>query len=179
LTDQSGLGGRLDRVLAADFLTDLTELPLGGLRDRRAEAIAEEADLSYLRRVLHGRIDIIAAELARRASGDNHPLVTRLKEILADAPPGRVASARHQPIDRPRVGEYRLRIEARLQELALADLGSCSDDALCRAADALHDYEREVSELRRIVQQAVDKCAVELGRRYREGEATVDDLLAT
>ena len=37
---------RLDRVLAADV--DLSGLSTAQLRERRGEAIAEEADLSYL-----------------------------------------------------------------------------------------------------------------------------------
>jgi hypothetical protein len=34
-----------------------------------------------------------------------------------------------------------------------------------------------VSELRRRVQDVVDECAADLARRYREGEAAIDDLL--
>ena len=80
---------RLDRVLAAGV--DLTGLSTAQLRERRGEAIAEEADLSYLRRLLHGRIDIITAELRARAAGDESPLISRLIEILADQTPPRQA----------------------------------------------------------------------------------------
>jgi hypothetical protein len=167
---------RLDRVLAADV--DLTGLSTAQLRERRGEAIAEEADLSYLRRLLHGRIDIITAELRARAAGDESPLISRLIEILADQTPPRPASARHLPIDRPGVGEYRAEMEAALGEMDLPDLDSCPTVRLHEVADRLTRHEQEISALRRTVQHVVDAYAAELARRYREGEATVDELLA-
>ena len=50
---------RVDHVLAPEFLEGLSDLPLADLRARRREAEQEEADLSYLRRMLHGRMSII------------------------------------------------------------------------------------------------------------------------
>jgi hypothetical protein len=171
-----GVERRLDRVLAADL--DLSGLSTAQLRERRGEAIAEEADLSYLRRTLHGRIDIITAQLKARAAGDESPLIGRLIEILADQTPPRQASARHLPIDRASTGEYRVEMEAALAEIDLPDLGSCPTARLHEVADRLTRHEQEISALRRTVQHVVDAYAAELGRRYREGEATVDELLA-
>lgn len=168
---------RIDRVLSAGFTADLSGIPLSVLRDRRAAATAEESDLSYLRRMLHGRIDIIEAESARRADGDESPLMAKLAEILRDPPSSRVASVRYLPIDTAAAGEYRNELEAALSDLAVPDLAGCSDAALREAAEALHRYEREVSDLRRRVQFITDECAAELGRRYRVGEAAIDDLL--
>lgn len=170
---------RIDRVLDRAFTADLPGVALSVLRERRAEASAEESDLSYLRRVLHGRLDIIAAECARRAGGDQSPLVARLAEILADAPSSRIASARHLGLGgESAIGEYRAAIEARLRELALPDLTACSEHTLRETAAALSVCEREVSDLRRRVQGVADACAADLARRYREGEAAIDDLLA-
>jgi hypothetical protein len=169
---------RIDRVLDRGFTARLADVPLAELRERRAEASAEEGDLSYLRRLLHGRLDIIAAESARREGGDQSPLVARLTEILADPPSRRVASARHLPLGADSPGEYRLALEAALRELALPDLTGCPDEDLRDAAAALAGYEREVSDLRRRVQEVADECAADLARRYREGEAAIDDLLA-
>jgi len=167
---------RLDRVLAADV--DLSGLSTAQLRERRGEAIAEEADLSYLRRLLHGRIDIITAALAARAGGDRSPLIGRLIEILADQTPPRQASTRHLPIGRAGVGEYRMEMESALGEIDLPDLDSCPTERLHEVADRLSRHEQEISALRRTVQHVVDAYAAELARRYREGEATVDELLA-
>jgi hypothetical protein len=168
---------RIDRVLDHAFTAGLSAVPLAVLRERRAEASAEEGDLSYLRRVLHGRLDIIAAESARRAGGDQSPLVARLSQILSDPPSRRIASARHLPLGGDAPGEYRVALEAALRELAVPDLLSCPDQTLREAAAALAGYEREVSELRRRVQDVADECAADLARRYREGEAAIDDLL--
>lgn len=167
---------RLDRVLAMDL--DLSGLSTAQLRERRGEAIAEEADLSYLRRLLHGRIDIIAEELRARAEGDQSPLIGRLIEILAERTAARQASARHLPIDRAQIGEYRAAMEAVLAEVDVPDLDSCPTARLHEVADRLSRHEQEISALRRTVQHVVDAYAAELGRRYREGEATVDELLA-
>jgi hypothetical protein len=68
-------------------------------------------------------------------------------------------------------------LEARLRDLVVPDLADCSDAILRSAAAALCGYECEVSDLRRRVQFVADECAAELARRYREGEAAVDDLL--
>lgn len=170
---------RIDRVLDRAFVENLPAVPLAQLRERRAEASAEESDLSYLRRVLHGRLDIIAAETTRRADGDQSPLVTRLTEILADPPSRRVASARHLSLGNgdAMAGEYRVALEARLREFAVPDLPTCPDQTLRDAACTLSGFEREVSDLRRRVQIVVDECAADLARRYREGEAAIDDLL--
>ncbi len=46
---------------------DLTTLRLEQLRTARRELEDEENELSYVRRLLQGRIDIIRAELSRRA----------------------------------------------------------------------------------------------------------------
>jgi hypothetical protein len=167
---------RLDRVLAADV--DLSGLSTAQLRERRGEAIAEEADLSYLRRLLHGRIDIITAELKGRAAGDASPLIGRLIEILADQPAPRQASARHLPIESLSIGEYRLETEAALAEIDVPDLDSCPTARLTEVADRLTRHEQEISALRRAVQHVVDAYAAELARRYRDGEARVDELLS-
>jgi hypothetical protein len=181
MSEPTGAAGtrprRLDRVLAPGSADELGLLPLAALRLRRTEAKAEEEDLSYLRRVLHGRIDIIAAESARRRDGDPSPLVAHLSEILADAPPGRAASARHLGSGPGPAGEYRAALEASLREAALPDLARCADGVLDRAGATLAGYEREVSDLRRKVQFVADECAMELARRYRVGEAAIDDLL--
>lgn len=169
---------RIDRVLDRAFVADLPAIPLAVLRERRAEASAEESDLSYLRRVLHGRLDIIAAESARRAGGDQGPLVSRLSQILADPPSNRIASARHLGLGGDAAaGEYRIAMETTLRDLAVPDLETCPDRVLEQTATALSACEREVSDLRRLVQGVADACAAELARRYREGEAAIDDLL--
>ncbi len=65
---------RIDRVLDPRFVADVEALGLDELRSRRSEAEAEERSISYLRRMMQGRLDILRAELERRARGGEHDL---------------------------------------------------------------------------------------------------------
>ena len=171
---------RLDRVLIAARRPDaeVEVLDVAAIRRERGEALREETELSYLRRVLHGRIDIIDAELRRRATGSAEPLVRSLAAILADEPPANARSPQHMKIvPDPDPGEYRSQMEERIEAAGPAIVLDLSDAQLADARVTLKEYEREVSEYRRIVQAVIDRFAAELTRRYREGQATVDDLL--
>ena len=68
---------RIDRVLAPEYVRDLGQLDLAEVRARRDDAAQEETDLSYLRRLLHGRIDIVKAEQKRRLEGGSSSVVAR------------------------------------------------------------------------------------------------------
>ena len=82
---------RIDRVLDPGFTEGVDRLGLPELRARREEAEAEEADVSYLRRLLEGRLDILQAELERRSAGGDQDvagLLAGLPKILTDDAPG-------------------------------------------------------------------------------------------
>lgn len=53
--------------------TQLAALGLAELRMLRTDALEQEADLSYLRRLLQGRVDILRAELDRRTLARQPP----------------------------------------------------------------------------------------------------------
>ena len=61
---------RIDILLDPDYLTDLETVPLAELRDRRRMADEVETELSFYRRLLHGRIDLLAFEAQQGAGGD-------------------------------------------------------------------------------------------------------------
>ncbi len=151
-------------------------LGLPELRSLRRDAQRDEADLSYVRRLVQGRIDILRAELARRA-GPESPVVDRLPEILLDTPSVHRSSARHVTLTTPRTDEYRQLAADTLAEIGLSDLGARTDEELLTAMGRLVRYERQVSRRRHRLQQTVDDCSAEIARRYRDGEAQVDDLL--
>jgi hypothetical protein len=155
----------------------LSGLTLDELRDLRRSATQEEADLSYLRRLLQGRIDILRAELARR-TGTRANLLDQLPEILADVPSRVRTSARHVTLSTPRGEEHRRLAEEMLAEVELSDLDARTDDELRQAMGRLAGHEEEVSERRQRLQRTADGCSAEIARRYREGEARVDDLLS-
>jgi hypothetical protein len=161
---------------------ELPGLTLDGLRALRRDAQQEEADLSYLRRLLQGRIDILRAELARRTAPDapiqDAPVLDRLSEILTDVPSRVRSSARHVTVGTPHSERYRQLAEEMLSDVELSDLGARTDDELHDAMGRLVRREQEVSRLRQSFQRMVDGCSNEITRRYRDGEASVDDLLA-
>ena len=72
---------RIDRVLAEDFLEGLRDLPMSELRTHRLDAEQEEVDLSYIRRMIQGRLDILRAELNRRDGTSTESLVDGLAAI--------------------------------------------------------------------------------------------------
>lgn len=157
---------------------DLGVLDLVELRALRRGAQEEEADLSYLRRLLQGRVDILRAELGRREGRDAAgSAVDRLPEILAELPSQVRRSARHVTLGPPR-GEYsRALADEVMAEVELADLSARADGELAEACERLAAREREVSERRRALQALADACSAEITRRYRAGEARVEDLL--
>jgi hypothetical protein len=156
---------------------DLTALSLPELRTLRRDAQRDEADLSYLRRLLQGRIDILRAEVARRSPAGAASVVDRLPEILTDAPARHRSSARHVTLGTPQSEEYRLLATEMLAEVELSDLEARTDAELNTAMGRLVRYEQQVSRRRQRLQRTADDCSAEIARRYRDGEAQVDDLL--
>ncbi len=162
-------------------MRDLAARRLPELRELRRAAQQDEADLSYVRRLLQGRIDILRAEIARRGNTlepkPEAAVVDRLSEILADAPARQRSSARHVTLGTPHSEEYRLLATEMLAEVALSDLAARTDEELTAAMGRLVRYEQQVSRRRQSLQRTADHCSAEITRRYREGEAQVDDLL--
>ncbi|GAA2260366.1 aerial mycelium formation protein [Streptomyces atrovirens] len=173
-------------VLSEDrAVHDLIVLSLAELRTVRRDAQRDEADLSYVRRLLQGRIDILRAELARRlpqeapsvlAPGEVS-VVERLGEILRDTPARHRSSARHVTLGTPQGEEYRRLAAETLAEVELSDLGARTDGELNTAMGRLVLCEQQVSRRRQRLQRTADECSAEIARRYRDGEAQVDDLL--
>ncbi len=168
---------RIDRVLAPDFLEGLATRPLAQVRSLRGEAEQEEVDLSYLRRMIQGRLDVLRAELNRR-DGAGTDLVEGLAAILADEPrsPAR-GLGRHTTVEPSRADSHRRYLEALVADVGLSDVSARTSDELAHALRTLSDEERGLSGKRRQVQQVMDACGAEITRRYRDGEADVSALL--
>jgi hypothetical protein len=168
---------RIDRVLDEQYLAGLTELALADVRALRDEADQEETDLSYLRRLLHGRMDLVTAELARRAGGSEDKLVDELPRILADAPRQSPRGlGRHLTHEPTNTGSTRRRAEA-IANADVTDLAGHDEPALRALLAELRAEEAEVSGLRKRVQGVYDAASAEITQRYREGRAQVQDLL--
>lgn len=163
---------------------ELPALSLPELRTLRRDAQRDEADLSYVRRLLQGRIDILRAELAHRspsAAGAfedaEGSVFERLPEILTDAPARHRSSARHVTLGTPYSEKYRLlgRGDAR-RGRTVGPRRTHRPGAEHRDGLTVR-YEQQVSGRRQRLQRTADECSGEITRRYREGEAQVEDLL--
>jgi hypothetical protein len=169
---------RIDRVLADDYLVGLGDLSLADVRGLRDEAEQEEVDLSYIRRLIQGRLDIVRAELNRREGGAEGTLVENLAQVLADEPrAGARGMGRHSTIEPSRVDSHRRYVEALVADVDLSDTSARSSDELHHAMRVLSDEEQSVSAKRRRVQTVMDACSAEITRRYKDGEADVSALL--
>jgi len=171
---------RIDRVLDPGFTEGADQLGLPELRARREEAEAEEADVSYLRRLLQGRLDILRAELVRRSATDEQDvagLLAGLPAILSDESPGTTFSAVPRVQVPSRAGEHRRRVERLVSDETIARLPELDVEELTRAVEVLSAEEEKVSTHRRTVQRVVDLLRGELARRYRDGTAQVSQLL--
>ncbi len=171
---------RVDKVLAPDFADNLEGLSLSDLRERRHEAEQEEADLSFLRRMLHGRIAIVEAELRRRGpdAAPSASVLEQLSQILGDEQRSTRGSGRYITVEPSRVDEHRRDVEQIVADAVVSDVAARTDAELHDALERLAVHEGEVSVTRREVQQVMDAFTAELGGRYRDGTASVDALLA-
>ena len=172
-------GAAVDALLAPDFLENVTTQPMAEVRRLRRDAEQEEVNLSYTRRLLQGRLDIVRREMQRRAEHDGRSLVDLLPEILSEKGRGPAHGlGRHQTVQPHAPEEYETWVNALTPGIDVTAVSDLSDAKLEKAARALGEAESGLSERRRGVQQVMDALAAELGRRYRDGEADVAALLA-
>lgn len=177
----------LDRVLSPEYLEGLGDWPVEELRERRAECQRLEDAASYLRRLVQGRLDVIALAVQARANGDEAvdvgSIVGGLASALADESGprgvgGRLLADQLDP-DQERWAEARVAAAGggisidRTADLPLADLQ--------RLRDQLDALEQQVSGERRRLHDVLDRLQSELVQRYKTrystGAVPVDGLL--
>jgi hypothetical protein len=172
-------GAAVDELLQPGFLETATQASMAEVRRLRRQAEQEEVNLSYTRRLLQGRLDIVRRELQRRAEDDGRSLVDLLPEILSEKGRGPAHGlGRHQTVQPSAPEEYESWVNSLAPGVDLSAIADLTDAKLEKAARALAQAETGLSERRRGVQQVMDALAGELGRRYRDGEADVAALLA-
>jgi hypothetical protein len=160
---------------------DVTSLSLDDLRSERARLQADEDVVSYVRRLAQGRVDVVRAELRRRvqlSSGvDSGDVTGDLPRVLG----AQVAAGSSRPprdttvaADHPLVAE----LDVVCDRVGFDEMARCSDDELGEIITAITAWERERSADRQSFFARIDALTAELVRRYRDGEASVDSLLA-
>ena len=175
---------RLDGILADSYLDGMEDADTQQLRRMRAECEEEERGLSYARRVLQGRLDILRAELLRREEGGDaqaESLLARLPDILGhDHAATDPLQARATRVGVPSLAEeYGEAVNAIVDEATLHSLPDLPAGDLEALIDRLAEHERHLSGLRAQIFDRIDRIRDELAARYRDGRASVSELLQT
>ncbi len=174
---------RLDRILADGYLADLGERSTDDIRRMRDECEEEEAGISFARRCLQGKVDIVRAEAVRRrdeasGNGEVRTLLDALPSILGDE---HVAQPLRSRVTRflvpPSVQYHRREVERLASEQALTGLAERSTEALTELVDEMVERERALSALRRELLDRIDALQDELAERYKSGQAQVGEVL--
>jgi len=159
---------RSARVLDPAYLAGIDDRPVAELRAMHAECLELETEVSYVRRIAQARIDIVDAELSRRARGGSlEELIESLPQILADpGPRGDPASSR---LPMQLAPEQESEWAPRLAEVegVLTDLPGLSEGQLHEALEHLRVLEREVSDQRRSLFAVIDHIDLQLAERLR------------
>jgi hypothetical protein len=167
---------RTAEVLDPTFLDGLPDFPTEEVRRRRDESLAEREFLSYLRRLLQVRQDVLTAERGQRKSGhDPEPLVDRLTAVLSKGgkPNGTRGEAIRTVLSDADLEEAERQAEAMLPPLNLEQADEMNDEEIERAVRSLAEAERAVSSRRAAVIRVHDRLQDELKQRYRDNPAEI------
>lgn len=178
----------LEQLTDPAFVEDAQSLTLEEVRARRGACQDAEEALSLQRRLVQGRLDIVQAELYRRAGGGTEADVSKLVESLPDIliehgdrhlGPGRLTSLEKET----KLGDDFDELVRRLDEIVdgarLSNLSSADDESVREIANQLDELEKGISKNRHQLHKHIDVLQEEVVRRYKTGEASVDKLLGS
>jgi hypothetical protein len=164
------------------YLEGLEQRSTDDVRAMRAECQALEAEVSYVRRLVQGRLDIVDAELHRRREGrppsDLATMVESLPDTLArhlTAPGSGRRPTTIEPVDPDPA--LMAPLDLVLDAEAMGSLPDRPDEDLDEIRTGLEAIEHDLSGRRKMLFERLDALAAEITRRYRDGEASVESLL--
>lgn len=149
------------------------------LRSRIREIRSAEEAVSYERRMLHGRIDVLRSEILARIAGRSGEgasqtetaahasLLDRLTDVLSHKGPPPV----DEELDRLGADDHRVSAVGDVDELP--ELSGLSDDELAAYVHALSRRERIVSDRRQVLHQEIEGLRAEHVARLRRQYADV------
>ena len=176
---------RLDRLLDDAYLAELSALTTSEIRRMRDECEEEESGISFARRILQGKLDILRAEALRRQREDGTTtgtttgtLLAALPTILRDEPGAPAIRARvTRFLVPPSVQYHRRSVERLVDDEVLASVSERPTEELARLVEVLSEKERDLSLTRRQLLERLDALQSELTRRYKDGVADVQEVL--
>ncbi|NLA34398.1 MAG: hypothetical protein GX868_01775 [Actinobacteria bacterium] len=171
----------LDDILRTVDVGSFAASPITELRALRDRLTEIEGGLSYGRRMVQGRLDIVLAEFHSRVQGRSDStaeMLDRLPGVLAAQT--RAGGVPRQIVDSDLpsfADEITAGLDALVNAVELARLHEYDIDSLDAVAQKLNGYERTISVRRSEVHRLIDDVQEEIIGRYRSGAASVDDLL--
>jgi hypothetical protein len=151
----SGLAGAEETDKPAPRLADLS---LAALRSYRRRLADEEDRVSYWRRLVHARIDVLEAETSTEG-----PLsLETLARVLGDTGTGRNRTA----LVRVRTAEPLPDLPV-LGEMWVTEVDPTETETVVAAVDRLRTAERQLTSYRNALHQRIDEATAELIVRYR------------
>jgi hypothetical protein len=179
----------LQRLLSDDLLANTRSHTMERLRSIRVELNTAEGDVSFVRRVTQGRLDIVGHEVARRSNPDTessevgagvNDLLFDMPDILTDDRSGNRGANRPVTVGEP--GPIAEALLADLDSIAspsqLSGVATMAQGDLADLLDSLRQFEIDLSSARRSLHDRIDGIQEEIARRYRDGEASIDALLS-
>lgn len=164
----SGNGERRRSITDAEASPHLAGLSLAELRAYRRRLSAEEDKVSYWRRLVHARLDVIQAE----ASSDSALTIEQLVRVLGDTGAGHTRTALVSV--RPAEPLPDLPV---LQEMWVTEVDPHDEQAVATAVERLRVAEKQLTEYRRALHGRIDEATGELISRYREDPTLALDLV--
>jgi len=164
----------LDDVLAPEYLANLGTQSDTSLSDMAEAGRALETEVSYLRRLAQGRIDILVAEQDRRSTGGSiGDLIAALPKILAGNETRPPATTARVPVQLAPEGNLKWHdgLEALVSDDTLANLPVLSDTDLAAALSRLREFEGELSGTRRKLHGVIDALELELATRQQAAQS--------
>ena len=159
---------RIDRILAEGYTDGLDAHSVDELHVMERECLEVETEVSYIRRLAQGRIDILEAERDRRAAGGSlGDLIASLPEILADAGArSDQGNTRAQSVLAPADGiEWNRGVERLVSDATLVNLPTLSEGELQATLGQLREFEQDLSRRRRSLHAVIDSLTHELADR--------------
>jgi hypothetical protein len=178
------LQGELERLFAPGYVDDLGSRSLEDLRAMRAEFDRAETAVSYLRRVVQGRLDVVQGVLRHAGSPQAGlaSLIEELPAIMAAGPPRPAGPGRlptHLAPDIEAADDHlTAEVDAVLDPGSVGELPAKSPAELEALSAQLVELEERISAQRRQLHERMDAVQAEIVERYKSGQVSPDGLLA-
>lgn len=168
----------LESILRAEFLEGISTKSTAEIREMRRACEREEHGLSYARRLVQGKLDIVRAEAIRRRDENGATsLLAALPSVLGDRATARPRNSRAVRLLPPPDVLPHVEIAESIGQTTVASIREQSDEKIADLASQLADTERELSVMRQIVFERIDALQAELTDRYKTGAADVREVL--